>query len=295
MLFGFKHFKMNLLEEGGSGGGGDVPPSTPDNSAGGGDTPPAFVAPEWAKGINVGEDILKAPMFATIKSVDDVVKGFYHAQKMVGADKVVVPGKHASSDEWKNYYVKAGLPADFSEYKVELPKSFDDNDFNSNLMKAAYENNIRPDQLQKIVTMIDEGNEKLISDYEANQEADLQKTAQELKQEWGAGFDKQIARANRVIKHFGGEEMHKAVASSELANNKDFLRLMAKIGEKMTTEDSSINYESASSFSMTRAEAQSKANAMYADVNGPYLNSQHAQHKEFVDKMLKYQEIISGN
>lgn len=118
------------MDEGGSGGGGETPPpAAPDNSAGGGDTPPAFVAPEWAKGINVGEDILKAPMFSTIKSVDDVVKGFYHAQKMVGADKIVVPSKNASADEWKNYYVKAGLPEKFDDYKVELPKSFEDSNF----------------------------------------------------------------------------------------------------------------------------------------------------------------------
>ena len=283
------------MDEGGSGGGGETPPSAaPDNSAGGGDTPPAFVAPEWAKGINVGEDILKAPMFSTIKSVDDVVKGFYHAQKMVGADKIVVPSKNASADEWKNYYVKAGLPEKFDDYKVELPKSFEDSNFNSEFLKTAYENNIRPDQLQKITEMFEKSNEKLVADYEAEQVESLKSAALSLKQEWGQGFDKQIARANRVIKHFGGEEMHAAIKGSELANSPQFLKLMAKIGEKMTGEDS-FQAGAISSFGMTKEEARSKMNAMYGDPNGPYLNRDHAQHKEFVDNMLKYQEILSSN
>lgn len=293
MLFGFKHFKMNLLDEGGSGGGGETPPADT-GGAGGGETPPAFVAPEWAKGINVGEDILKAPMFSTIKSVDDVVKGFYHAQKMVGADKVVVPSKNASADEWKNYYVKAGLPEKFDDYKVELPKSFENTEFNTEFLKTAYENNIRPDQLQKITEMFEKSNEKLVADYEAEQTENLKSAALALKQEWGQGFQKQIDRANRVIKHFGGEEMHTAIKSSELANNPEFLKLMAKIGEKMTGEDS-FQPGATTTFGMTKEEARSKMNAMYGDPNGPYLNRDHAQHKEFVDNMLKYQEILSSN
>ena len=255
---------------------------------------PVFTHPEWAKGLNVGEDILKAPMFSTIKSMDDVVKGFYHAQKMVGSDKIVIPSKNASADEWKNYYVKAGLPEKFDDYKVELPASFENTEFNSEFLKTAYENNIRPDQLQKITEMFDKSNDKLVEDYEAEQAENLRSTALELKQEWGQGFDKQIARANRVIKHFGGEELHKQVLGSELANNKDFLKLMAKIGEKMTGEDS-FQPGATTTFGMTKEEARSKMNAMFGDMNGPYMNREHAQHKEFVENMLKYQEILSSN
>jgi hypothetical protein len=253
---------------------------------------PSFVAPEWAKGINVDQEILKAPMFSTIKSVDDVVKGFYHAQKMVGADKIVVPTKNASADEWRNYYVKAGLPEKFDDYKVELPKGFDNQEFNAEFIKAAYENNIRPDQLQKLTEMFDQNNNKIVADYEAQVAQEMQQTAADLRQEWGQGFDKQIATANRVIKHFGGEELHKQVLGSDLANNKEFLKLMAKIGSKMTGEDS-FQSDSVSSFGMTKDEARSKMNAVYGDVNSPYFNSQHAQHKEFLDKMLRFQEVLS--
>jgi hypothetical protein len=51
--------------------------------------------------------------------------------------------------------------------------------------------------------------------------------------------------------------------------------------------------DSVSTFGMTKAEAQSKLNAVMGDMSGPYYNSMHAQHKEYVDKVLKYHEIIS--
>lgn len=280
----------NLLSEGQTGGGSSDPaPSTTTQ-----ETTETFTPPEWAKGISVDQEILKAPMFQTIKSMDDVVKGFYHAQKMVGADKVVVPNKNSSSDEWRNFYVKAGLPEKFDDYKAELPASIDDESFKSELLKTAYEMNVKPDQLQKITEMMDKYNEKIVQDYETSVQEEIAKSAAELKQEWGEGFEKQIARANRVIKHFGGEEVHKQVLQSDLANNKDFLRLMAKIGEKMTGEDT-FNYETSSTFGMTKDEARSKMNAIYGDANSPYFNSQHAQHQEFLDKMLKYQEVLAQN
>ena len=68
-----------------------------------------------------------------------------------------------------------------------------------------------------------------------------------------------------------------------------FIRLKTAVGgnrEVTAYEDT---------FGMTKEEARSKMNAMYGDPNGPYLNRDHAQHREFVDNMLKYQEILSSN
>lgn len=292
-LFGFEKMLMNesiMGDGGGSGGSADTSTGGAGNSA-----PPSgetFTAPEWAKGINVDPEILKAPMFTSIKSMDDVVKGYYHAQKMVGSDKVVVPNKNSSADEWKAFYQKAGVPAKLEEYNANLPESFDDQEFKQKLISTAFENNLRPDQLEKISALMEEHNNKIIADYEAEQVADIQKTAQELKQEWGQGFEKQIARANRVVKHFGGEEMHKAILESDLRNNGQFLRLMAKIGEKMLNEDTFMP-ESVSSFGMTKEEAKSKLNAIMGDSNSPYYNKDHMQHKEFTEKVLKFHEILA--
>lgn len=314
MLFGrnrqFMLMNEDLMGSGGAGGGGtgDAGAGGAGGEGGGGagsgeggsagsagtGNAGAFTPPEWAKGTTVDPEILKAPMFSSVKTMDDVIKGYYHAQKMVGADKVVVPTKNSSPEEVKAFYQKVGLPEKFDDYKVELPKSFENKEFNDGLLKAAYENNINPTQLQKLTELFEKADEKIVADYEASQIAEIKANAESLRKEWGPGFAKQIDKANRVIKHFGGEEMHGVIAKSDLKNNTDFLRLMAKIGDKMSSEDS-FQGGATETFSMTKAEAKSKSLAMYADPNGPYLNEQHAQHKEFVEKMLKYQEIMASN
>jgi len=43
--------------------------------------------------------------------MDDVIKSYYHASKLVGADKVVVPNKNSTQNNGKSINVKAGLPA----------------------------------------------------------------------------------------------------------------------------------------------------------------------------------------
>jgi len=256
-------------------------------------TQDSWTAPEWAKGLSVDQEILKAPMFQSIKSVDDIVKGYHHAQKMVGADKVIVPNKNSSAEEWRNYFVKAGLPEKFDDYKPEIPQSFDNEQFRKTLTTKAYELNIKPDQLSEITKLFDGYNNDIVKEYEADVVNEIKATESALRKEWGEGFEKQIHRANRVVKHFGGEELHKDITNSELANNGQFLRLMAKIGEKMLNEDS-FKPGTTTTFGMTKEEAKSKINAIYGDLNSPYYNKDHAQHKEYLDNMLKYQEILAN-
>ena len=276
------------MDEAGAGSGAGTPPPV-DN------TPPAdtFTPPEWAKGLTVDQEILKAPMFQSVKTVDDVVKGYYHAQKMIGADKVVVPTSKSSPEEWKAFYQKAGLPAKIEDYKVEYPSMFNDQEFNQSLTNKAYDLNIRPDQLAEVMKMVDEYGNKLVASVDAEEEAAIINTAQELKKEWGNGFDKHISQVNRLIKHFGGDEVHQAILNSPLASDGQFLRLMSTMANKLLKEDTFMT-ESSQSFGMSKAEALSKVNAIMSDFNSPYHDETHAQHREFVDKVLKYHEIIAG-
>lgn len=256
---------------------------------------PAFEPADWMKGLNVEPEILQASHFKNFKSLDDVVKSYHHAQKMIGADKVVVPNKNSSPEDWKNYYAKVGHPTSLEEFKAELPKSIDNEDFKKNLISKALELNMRPDQLTSVVDMMEKYNDELVANYEKEQEESIKANTEALIKEWGeAGFKKNIAGAQRVIKHFGGDETLKAVLESPLANDTQFIKLMAKIGEKLTSEDS-FQKDVTSRFGMTKDEANRKINEIYGKLDHPYFNPQHAQHRDAMNEMLKLQEIMAGN
>ena len=251
-----------------------------------------WIAPEWAKGLSVGEDILKEPMFSSVKDMNDVVKGYYHAQKMVGSDRVVVPNKNSTQEQWKDYYVKAGLPAGIEDYKAELPPSLDNQDFNKSLIAKAYEMNIRPDQLSSVVSEMEKYNDQLVSDYEASQKQGLVDTSEALKKEWGGDFQRNLVKVQKTIEHFGGKEMLESVLGSPLADDGIFLRLINNISSKLNREDT-FSQDVVQTFGMGSGDAKSKINDMYANTSGPYYDSNSPKHAEAIADMLRYQEIIS--
>lgn len=296
MKFGMRHMLMNILGEGGDGGGGASggQGDAGQAAAGGqGDTGQAYTPPEWAKSLqNVDREILDSPAFKNFKSLEDVVKSHYHAQKMIGADKVVVPTKASTPEEWKAYYQKAGLPATLDDYKPELPKSIDNEDFKKSLINKAYELNIRPDQLSAIVAEMEGNNESIVNTYLEEQKQEKITTSEALKKEWGGDYQRNLLQAQRVIKHFGGDETLKAVLESPLANDGQFLRLMANIGGKLVKEDT-FSQDIVSHFGISREEASRKMNEIYGNPKHPYFDSQHAQHNDAVKQMLRYQEILA--
>ena len=288
-MFERKWFRENLLGEAGAGGG----TSDPTPPAGDQTPPPSdFTPPEWAKGINVEPEILKAPMFTSVKSIDDVVKGYYHAQKMVGADKVVLPNKNSSPEEWKSLYQKLGLPESIDKYEIETP--FKGTEFENQIKQKAYELNIRPDQAKAFIDMMEERNNSLVSDYEKEEAAEIAKVKENLTKEWGTAYERNINNAQRVIKHFGGEEMLKAVVNDPLiGNNETVLKLLAAIGGKLGQEDT-FQADVTTKFGVTKDEAKTKINAMLGDMKHPYHNRDHASHKDAIEQMLAWQEILAN-
>jgi hypothetical protein len=60
----------------------------------------------------------------------------------------------------------------------------------------------------------------------------------------------------------------------------------------MTKEDS-FSQEVVTRFGIGKEEAQKKINSIYGNPNHPYFDDGHAQHKDAVAEMLRYQEILA--
>lgn len=252
-----------------------------------------FVPPSWAKGMNIDEEILKAPVFNNVKSTEDIVKSYYHAQKLIGADKIAVPNKNSTAEQWKEYYVKAGLPAGIEDYKAELPPSMDNQDFNKKLVEKAYEMNVRPDQLAGIAAEMEKFNDQIVAEYENTQKQELTQTAEGLKKEWGQDFQRNLAQVQKTIEHFGGKEALDSILESPLANDGTFLRLINKISSKLNREDT-FSQDVVESFGLSAADAKNKINDIFADPKHPYYDSNSPKHKQALEDMLRYQKIIAN-
>ena len=64
--------------------------------------------------------------------MDDFVKSYLSAQKLVGANKVAIPNKMATDEDWDEVYKKLGRPDKPDDYKY----SFKDDEINQDQLKV---------------------------------------------------------------------------------------------------------------------------------------------------------------
>ena len=70
----------------------------------------------------IPEEYREEKSLQNFNKMDDFVKSYLHSQKMVGLDKIPVPNKHATEEDWKEVYKKLGSPEAADGYKYSLPE-----------------------------------------------------------------------------------------------------------------------------------------------------------------------------
>ncbi len=114
----------------GGGAGGGAPTATP-TAPSPGTPPPAPAAPQGDWRTSLPDDLKNEPSLKLINDVSGLAKSYVSAQKLVGADKIPVPSKHATEEDWKNVYHKLGLPQDVKDYDVKVKEGISiDKEFN---------------------------------------------------------------------------------------------------------------------------------------------------------------------
>ena len=76
------------------------------------DAPVETGSSDWLDSIE--ESLKTEPSLSDIKDVNSLAKSYVHAQKMIGADKIVMPNDKSTDDEWNDFYEKLGRPENMS-------------------------------------------------------------------------------------------------------------------------------------------------------------------------------------
>ena len=67
---------------------------------------------------SLSDDIRGDASLENINDINSLAKGYVHAQRMVGADKIALPGKYATEDDWQQVYTKLGRPESPENYEL---------------------------------------------------------------------------------------------------------------------------------------------------------------------------------
>ena len=95
---------------------------------------------------------------ANFTSMDDFVKSYLSAQRLVGANKVAIPNKMATDEDWEEVYSKLGRPAKPEDYKYSFSEEEINQDQLKNFNETAHRIGLLPKQAERIIKFYNEMN-----------------------------------------------------------------------------------------------------------------------------------------
>lgn len=281
-------FKQDLLNtEGGAPGGGGTPPA----AAAGGTTPPPAI--DWNQvRESLPEDIRKDPSLGPITSLEGLAKSFIHSQKAIGRDKIVIPDKHATPDDWKGVFAKLGVPEKLEEYKLNLGEdSTIDSAVLEKVKAVAHQKGVLPWQFEAVVKEFNNVAKEMASAQETEYKATREAQISELKKAWGDEFETQVKRANVAMRHLLPDAKdQQALIDMGLGSNPAVIRMLAN-ASKLLKNDVFVGQGEGRLAGVTPEDALNKARAIQGDSSHPYRNPAHPNHKAAKEEVANLYKI----
>ena len=256
---------------------------------------------DWKAGLS--EELQRDPSIAHIPDVETMAKSYVNAQRMVGAEKIAIPGKHGTDEEWSQVYDKLGRPEAPDGYELEMNNVPDGMAANPELIgwfqQTAHKVGLSPQQAQMLA---DEYNtmagvaEGSPDEAAIEAEAREQEGVRELQREYGKAFDNKVDLAKAVLQEHGGGGLLELKLSDgrALGSHPDLVRTFVNIGDMMKSklgEDSIKGPKSDGS--ITPGDAQKELTKIQAP-DGPYWDRNHPGHEAAVAEALRLREYVNG-
>ncbi len=268
------------------------PPSAPQGGSVGEPSNPPAGTSSWRD--TLPDDLKNDPSLATFADVSQLAKSYTHAQRMVGADKIPIPGKLATEEDWKAVYKKLGVPDSADKYDIKVPeKTPVDENFIKSFKEQALKTGMLPHQAQKFVEWIAEGASARSAEMNAARKTQTESGIAALKTEWGQGYDKKVQAAQVAVSEFGGDELTAYLEKTGLGNDPMMIKLLAKVGESLK-EDKIAGNGSTRLMGKTPDEIQGEINTIMGNPADPYNVAQHPNHALAVEEMNKRFQSLAG-
>jgi len=248
------------------------------------------------------QDIQDHQLISNIDNVETLAKTAIHSQSMIGADKVVIPGKWANDTDWDNVYTKLGKPEAAEKYELQKENGVAvDKDIEGWYKGIAHEAGLNNTQANKIFkAYLERTAEAEAANAPPSVEAiEVKKSEAELslKKEWGKAFDQKIGDAKNILTQFAPEGFDTMVTQDgiPLGNHPEFVKTLANIGSYIKDkigEDKIVGDRQPQEF--TPADAEAEIAKLRGDPRdkGPYWNKSHVDHQRTVEEVSRLMEYM---
>jgi len=230
---------------------------------------------------------------SNFKDMNDFVKSYLSAQKIVGADKIPVPNKFATEEDWKAVFNKLGAPEKPEDYKYNFKEGEVDQELLSTFNQQAHKLGLLPQQAESLIKFYNDLNEG--SSVQAEEKAAQTRihTENELKKEFGPQYVKRLDQAKRLASStLGNDFLENTLLAdgSRLGDNLNVVKAFSNLAEKLS-EDEVVKGDSSSY--MTANEIEKEITSL-TEEGSPYWIKTHPNHQKAVQEVLKLRELLNG-
>ena len=247
---------------------------------------------------HIDETIRDDPSLSTYKDINGMAKSLINAQKMVGADKVAIPGKYTTPEEMDSFYSKIGRPDTADGYELSSNEVIGEEGVTF-FRELAHKNGLTQTQAENILTeyggyldTVGEKTEDQIEQIRVGIEKDLQN-------EWGDQYEKNIGYSNEVVSFFSSDDdaitEMKLADGTRIGDNPMIIEMFSNIGQFIAEkigEDSFSGRDNVPGMAME--EVQQELNSIMAP-GTPYWDKQHPDHNRVVQRALQLNGMLTGD
>ena len=226
-------------------------------------------------------------------SMDDFVKSYLSAQRLVGANKVAIPNKMATDEDWEEVYSKLGRPAKPEDYKYSFSEEEINQDQLKNFNETAHRIGLLPKQAERIIKFYNEMNTQAEVDNQKMFEAKQTEAMADLKKEFGPTYTKRLDQAKKLATETLGNDMLNNTVlkdGSRLGDSVEVIKAFSMLADKLS-EDEIIKGEGTGY--QTASEIEKEISELTED-GSPYWQKTHPNHAKTVDRVFKLREQLNG-
>jgi len=237
------------------------------------------------------EELRNEPSLRTFTDPAALAKSYVNAQRMIGADKVAIPGKSATPDEWREVYQRLGAPTEVGGYEFEGDVPLDDNyidAFREHALNAGLNGRQANEMMNFVRGTITGMNEGL----EQSREQALYEGEQQLRQEFGQAFEQRVEMAQLAARQLLGDtEMFDQITLSDgrmLGDHPEIVKLFSNLATQIGED----NLAGETTELVMTPEEASRQIAEMTRRDGPYFDRMHPEHDTYVAEVLRLREYM---
>lgn len=224
------------------------------------------------------EELRESSELKRFKNIDGLAKSYLHANQLVST-KLGIPSTDADASVWDAFYQKLGRPETADGYSIDGAEEL------ANHAKEWFlEAGLTQRQAETLAAKYQDFAAKEMEAQQHHLSAQDIEQLETLKREWGGAYDRNVALAQRAVRHFGGdladlEQLEDVLGAGAL------VKLFYRIGSAMT-EDAMPVTDGSQLFSMTAEQAKSEIKRLMGDkqFNDAFLNKHHPRHADIMSK-----------